>query len=159
MLALLGCSFRIRQLAHSCARRAWVAGLNSDISVKDAAAFLTIAESAFAAQILQKHEDGSGLIVRAKCQIGDTALEISDSHGQWGPRTVALHYTDCDAVFAQALRAGAKHLLPFTDRFYGERVGSRIDNWGNHWYIASHIEDSVEEIYRRASAGASESAT
>jgi PhnB protein len=136
--------------------------LNCYLSLKDAAPFLSFVESAFAAKILQRHEGDSGLIVHAKFQIGDTVVEISDAHGQWGPRTVALHYytPDCDAVFTQALRAGAQILLPVTDQFYGDRAGGLIDNWGNHWYIATHQEDlSMEEIYRRASVGGSELAS
>jgi PhnB protein len=39
------------------------------------------------------------------------------------------------------------------DQFYGDRSGSLLDPWGNHWYIASHLEDLMpEEIQRRAAA-------
>src|SRR5271165_1060387 len=59
---------------------------------RHATPFLRFAQSAFNAKILQKHEDNSGLIAHDKFQTGDTVLELSESHGQWGPRTVALHY-------------------------------------------------------------------
>jgi PhnB protein len=134
--------------------------LNSYLSVKDATPFLRFAQSAFNAKILQKHEDNSGLIAHAKFQIGDTVLELSESHRRWGPRPVALHYytPDCDDVFAQVLRAGAKLYLPMKDQVYGDRAGGLIDNWGDHWYIATHLEDlTMGEIHRRASAEASAS--
>ena len=137
--------------------------LNAYLTVKGAADFLSFVQSAFAAKTLAKHETNTGTIIHATFQIGDTALEISDAHhGQWGPRTIALHYytPNCDDVFNQALRAGAKLYLPMKDQFYGDRGGGLVDSWGNHWYIATHIEDlSMDEINRRASAGASKSAS
>jgi PhnB protein len=136
--------------------------LNAYLSVKGASDFLSFVQSAFGAKILAKHEANTGTIAHATFQIGDTALEISDAHGKWGPRTIALHYytPNCDDVFNQALRAGAKLYLPMKDQFYGDRGGGLIDRWGNHWYIATHTEDlSMDEIYRRASAGASKSAS
>jgi PhnB protein len=136
--------------------------LNPGLSVKDAAGFLSFVQSAFGAKNLAKHETNTGTIGHAKLQIGDTVLELAEAHGQWGPRTVALHYytPNCDDVFNQALRAGAKILQPMKDQFYGDRSGGVLDRWGNHWYIATHLEDlSMDEIYRRATAEASKSAS
>jgi PhnB protein len=132
------------------------------LTVKGAADFLCFVQSAFGAKTIAKHATNTGTIAHATFQIGDTFLELSDAHGQWGPRTVALHYytPNCDEVFAQAQRAGANLYLPMKDQFYGDRAGGLLDNWGNHWYIATHTEDlSMDEIYRRASAGASKSAS
>jgi PhnB protein len=39
------------------------------------------------------------------------------------------------------------------DQFYGDRSGSLLDAWGNHWYIATHQEDlTPEEMQQRAAA-------
>jgi PhnB protein len=68
---------------------------------------------------------------------------------------VALHYysENPDQLFEQAITAGAKVLQPMADQFYGDRGGSLLDAWGNHWYIASHTEDlTPEEIAERAAA-------
>ncbi len=146
--------------AGSSYRPALLQDLNPGLSVKDAAGFLSFVQSAFAAKVLQKHETNSGTIGHAKFQIGDTVLELAEAHGQWGPRTVALHYytPNCDGVFAQAIHSGAKLYFPMKDQAYGDRGGGLIDNWGNHWYIATHLEDlAMDEISRRASASASES--
>jgi PhnB protein len=49
------------------------------------------------------------------------------------------------------LPPGAKLFLPMKDQFYGDRGGGVIDAWGNHWYIATHLEDlTLEEIRQRA---------
>jgi PhnB protein len=80
-------------------------------------------------------------------------VECGEAHGEWGPRTCALHYytEDCDSVFNKALAAGAKLILPMKDQFYGDRGGGLIDSWGNHWYIATRKEDlTLEEIRQRA---------
>jgi PhnB protein len=145
--------------AGSSYRPAFLQDLNPGLSVKDATGFLSFVQSAFSARILHKHETNSGTIGHAKFQIGDTVLELAEAHDQWGPRTVALHYytPNCDDVFNRAIRAGAKPFLPMKDQFYGDRGGGLIDNWGNHWYIATHLEDlTMDEISRRASASASE---
>lgn len=31
--------------------------------------------------------------------------------------------------------------MPPTDMFYGDRSGGVTDPAGNHWYIATHVED------------------
>lgn len=39
------------------------------------------------------------------------------------------------------------------DQAYGDRSGSLLDRWGNHWYIASHLEElMIEEITQRSAA-------
>jgi PhnB protein len=136
--------------------------LNSYLSVKEAGKFIAFLQTAFNATLTQPLEDPQGTIKHACVSIGDTVLEVGEANPKSGPRTAALHYytPNCDDVFNQALRAGAKLYLPMKDQFYGDRAGGLTDHWGNHWYIATHLEDlSMDEIYRRASAGASQSAS
>jgi PhnB protein len=128
---------------------------NPGASLKDAAAFLEFVSKAYAAEIIEKHADGAGVVGHAKVKLGDTVVEVSEAHGQWGPRPVALHYysENSDQLFQQAVIAGAKVLQPMADQFYGDRGGSLLDAWGNHWYIARHTEDlTPEEIAERAAA-------
>jgi len=55
--------------------------------------------------------------------------------------------------FERALANGSKELQPMADQFYGDRSGSLLDAWGNHWYIATHMEDlTPDEIAQRAAA-------
>ena len=123
--------------------------------MKDAGRFLDFLEKAFCAELLQKHASDSDVIIHAKVRIGDTVVELSEGRAPWGPRAVAHHYytENCDEVFARGLTGGCKELRPMADQFYGDRSGSLLDAWGNHWYIASHIEDlTPEEIAERAAA-------
>jgi PhnB protein len=64
-----------------------------------------------------------------------------------------LYVADVDAIFARAVSAGAKSVRPIENMFYGDRIGGIVDRWGNHWSIATHIEDvSTEEMQRRMKA-------
>ena len=52
-----------------------------------------------------------------------------------------LYVTDCDAVFAHAVAAGATVKMPLADQFYGDRSGTVIDPFGHKWTIATHTKD------------------
>lgn len=81
----------------------------------------------------------SGSMEHAEIRLGETMIELSEAHGQWGPTRGAFHLfvSDCDAVYAEALRAGATSLYVPEDKPYGERSGGVTDAWGNQWYIAT----------------------
>ncbi len=129
--------------------------LNTYFSVKDSARFLDFLQQAFAAEALENYAGKDGSIMHAKVRIGDTTFELSEGRAPWGPRAVGhhLYVENCDGVFARGLANGCKELQPMADQFYGDRSGSLLDAWGNHWYIASHLEDlAPEEIAQRAAA-------
>lgn len=78
-----------------------------------------------------------GIIMHARVRIGDAALEM----GEGGtvepmPATFYLYVGDADALYEQAVAAGAKSLSPPKDQSYGDRVASVEDAMGNQWYIA-----------------------
>jgi PhnB protein len=128
--------------------------LNTYFSVRDSARFLEFLEKTFHARVVDKHMAG-GTIGHAKVRIGDTVVELSEGRAPWGPRAVGHHYyvENCDELFVRALGQGCKELQPMADQVYGDRSGSLLDAWGNHWYIASHQEDlTSEEIAERAAA-------
>jgi PhnB protein len=123
------------------------------LSAKGAAELLKFLEKAFGANVVDKNESPNGTVGHATVQIGDSVLECSEAHGQWGSRKATLHVyvPDVDHVYHQALAAGATCLQEPTDQFYGERNAGVMDGWGNHWYIATHREAlSDAEVQRRA---------
>jgi uncharacterized glyoxalase superfamily protein PhnB len=111
-------------------------------SVRGAAEFLAFLEKAFDAEVLGRDENKAGTVVHAVVRIGDTALELSEAHGEWGPRPIGLHYyvENCDVIFRGAVGAGAKPIYEVQDKPYGERNGGVQDAWGNQWYIATRLE-------------------
>jgi len=123
------------------------------LSVKGATELLAFLEKAFGAIVVDKNVAPNGTVGHATMQIGDSVLECSEAHGQWGPRKATLHvyFPDVDGVYQRALAAGAVSLTEPKDQFYGERSGGVMDAWGNHWYIATHQESLSEaEVQRRA---------
>jgi PhnB protein len=83
----------------------------------------------------------SGGVEHAEIRLGETLVELSEAHGQWGPTRGAYHLfvADCDAVYAEAVAAGAKSMWAPEDKPYGERSAGVEDAWGNQWYIATPV--------------------
>jgi PhnB protein len=126
------------------------------LRLNNASAFITFAETVFAAVAPTKHADSAGVVGHAKLRIGDSVIELSEARDEWRPWSVVLHhYSDrCDVIFRQGLAAGATELLPMKDQPYGDRAGGLLDAWGNHWYIATRTEDlSLGEIKARDASG------
>jgi PhnB protein len=108
--------------------------------------------------------DPTGAIRHAEIRIGDSAFMITDESPDFPdykspesrggtPVHIYLYVEDCDALFQQAVDAGARVLMPMKDQFYGDRSGGITDPFGHVWYIASHIEDvSEEEMEQRAAS-------
>jgi PhnB protein len=60
---------------------------------------------------------------------------------------------DADAMFNQAVSAGARVKRPVADQFYGDRFGGIEDPFGHTWWISTRKEDlSPEELKKRAAA-------
>jgi PhnB protein len=121
-------------------------------------------KKAFGATELTRMADSTGKIRHAEIKIGNSPFMITDESPefpQWlspksrggTPVHIHLYVEDVDAVFDQAIAAGAKQLLPVEDQLYGDRTGGLTDPFGHVWYVATHKEDlSPEEIQRRAAA-------
>ncbi|MBB5391804.1 MULTISPECIES: VOC family protein [unclassified Herbaspirillum] len=104
-----------------------------------------------------------GRLMHAQISIGDSYLMLVDEAPEWkslGPKalggspvTIHLYVEDADAVFAQAVAAGAQVTLPLTDMFWGDRYGQLVDPFGHKWSVATHVRDlTPEEIREGANA-------
>ncbi len=102
-----------------------------------------------------------GTIAHAELEIGDSVVMLSDPFPQsttrppreLGGTSVAIfvYVEDVDAVFQQALDAGATVTMPLENQFWGDRFGSITDPYGHHWSLATHVEDvPPEEMEERA---------
>ena len=54
---------------------------------------------------------------------------------------IHLYVPDCDAVYVQAMAAGATSITEAADQFYGDRLARITDPHNNQWSISTHIED------------------
>ena len=57
------------------------------------------------------------------------------------PVVLALDVADAEAVFAQAVAAGAQVRQPLADTFWGDLHGQLDDPFGHRWNVAQHLRD------------------
>jgi PhnB protein len=100
--------------------------------------FIEFLEQAFGAEELMRHEE-EGVILHAKVRLGDSAIELGESRGPSVPMPTAIYMyvKDCDALYEQALQAGATSMLEPTDQPYGDRNAWVKDPFDNVWYLAT----------------------
>jgi PhnB protein len=98
-----------------------------------------------------------GKIVHCELKIGDSRLNIGEAMEGWPahPLLAQIHVEDADAVFEQAVNAGAKSVMPMSDMFFGSREGRVADPFGGTWTISTRTEIvSPEEMQRRLNISA-----
>lgn len=102
-----------------------------------------------------KKRDGvssiDGKIMHAEFQIGDSVFMLSDEFPRMGNRSpkslggttggIWLYVPDVDAMYRQAVAAGATSVSEPTDMFWGDRHARVRDPFGHEWSIATHRED------------------
>jgi uncharacterized glyoxalase superfamily protein PhnB len=98
---------------------------------------------AFNAEEEARYASPEGTIVHAKIRIGDSILEMGEAHGPYQPMPTGIHLyvSDADAVYGQALQAGATSVSAPADQPYGDRFAHVTDPFGNSWFIATHINN------------------
>ena len=133
------------------------------LCIKDAARAIEFYKKAFGATELMRMAQPDGRIGHAEIRIGNSPIMLADEVPEMGhrspqslggsPVSILLYVEDVDALFNQAVSAGAKVERPVQDQFYGDRTGGVTDPFGHVWYIATHKEDvSPEEMRKRAAA-------
>jgi PhnB protein len=97
--------------------------------------------NAFGAEEVARHASDEGYIYHAKVRIGDSIVEMGEAHDEWQPMPTAiyLYVDDVDAVYEQALKAGAVSVVPPADQPYGDRNAWVKDPFENIWYIATTV--------------------
>ena len=135
--------------------------VNSAITVRDGAKMLEFYRQAFGAEELMRMPgpDGKSLM-HGEIKIGDCIVMISDEQpgGCRAPLSVGaptsylyVYVPDVDKTFNQAVRAGAKVVMPVSDMFWGDRFGQVEDPSGHRWGLATHKEDvRPDDMAKRA---------
>jgi PhnB protein len=140
--------------------------LSPSLSVDNAAEAIEFYKRAFGATERSRMLGPDGKIAHAELQIGDSVLMLADPFPQATTKppkeiggtavTLFLYVEDVDAVFKQAIDAGATSAMDVDDMFWGDRFGSVTDPYGHSWAIATHVEDvppaEMEERGRAAMA-------
>src|SRR5260370_35948842 len=115
------------------------------LSVADATQAVDYYKKAFGAVEVERLEDEAGSVVVAQLSIGGATFWVqqdSDSSpealGGRSPVRMILTADDPDAVFAQAVAAGATEVASITEG-HGWREGRVADPSGHHWEIAKPL--------------------
>lgn len=120
---------------------------------RDTAKLLDFIKQAFGAEELGRVYNEDGTIGHAEARIGDSIVMAFDAKDAWPPTQcfLRLYVPDGDAVYQQALAAGATSVTEITSMFWGDRGGRVCDPFGNVWWIQTHIENvDSEEMAKRA---------
>ena len=125
------------------------------IIVKGAARLTEFLQRVFDAKVLLQVPGPNNTIAHSEITIGDSRLMIADASPMFGPSQSSfyIYVPDADAVYQRAIAAGAKSEREPSDQFYGDRNASVLDDFGNRWSMATHVEDvSPDEMDRRMKA-------
>ena len=138
--------------------------VTASLSLKDSLKAITFYEKAFGAKNLEVFPSPDGKhTMHATIQIGDSILMMGDEMPDMGcksaeslgasPISLYVYVPDVDAVFVQAVAAGATEVMPIADMFWGDRCGTLTDPFGYQWTITTHKRDLTEkEIQEGAEA-------
>jgi PhnB protein len=120
------------------------------LSVRRGATALDFYKRAFGAAELFRIDNDKGEVV-ARLSVDGAEFWIADEsppHANFSPETLGggtvrmlLIVADPDALFDQAISAGATHVSPVGNQ-HGWRVGRVVDPFGHHWEICKPLEDS-----------------
>ena len=133
------------------------------LTVDNAAGAIDFYKRAFHAQEVVRMDGPGGKIGHAELKIGDSMVMLADEMPNGGcqaPHTlhgttsgIMLYVEDADAVFNQAVAAGAQVETPLANMFWGDRYGRLKDPFGHSWAVATHIEDvAPAEMSKRMQA-------
>jgi len=119
---------------------------------EDADQLLTFLQAAFNAIVLEKIAGPQGKTAHAQVRIGNSIVMVGGKPGTASNESMLyLYVEDTDALYHQAIAAGATSILAPINQFYGDRNAAVKDCCGHQWWIATHIEDvSKEELEIRA---------
>ena len=138
-------------------------GLHSvtpSIMVNNAPKAIEFYKKALGAEERSRFEGPDGSIMHAEIRIGDSVIMLGEEMPDMGsksPKTLGgtpvalfLYRDNVDALWKQAIAAGAREVMPLTDQFWGDRAGCIEDPFGHRWWLAQHIKDMDDAELREA---------
>lgn len=138
--------------------------LTTHLGVKGAAAYVEFLKKAFNAEEIRRAPGPGGKLMHVLMKIGDSMLMFADDFAEEFhlpplaegrlPFVMHLYVPDADAVYNQAVAAGATPVMPMSDQFWGDRYGHVTDPFGMVWAIATCKEELTPEemMVRQAKA-------
>jgi PhnB protein len=125
--------------------------ITAHIVVQGAERAAAFYRDAFAAEEVDRIPVPDGRLMSVQLRIGNSRLHLADEFPELGvlaPPSIggtavvlALQVPNAKAVFAQAVRAGAKVRQPLAEVFWGDLHGQLEDPFGHRWNISQHLRD------------------
>lgn len=122
--------------------------------IKNCAAAIDFYKKAFGATERMRMAREDGRIGHAEMQMGDSVIMMADEHpeiGAFGPEhyggspvSINLNVENCDAVYKQAIAAGAKTEREPADQSYGDRNAGVRDPFGYKWWISAPLKATAK---------------
>ena len=133
------------------------------LSVDGASDAIDFYTRAFGATEIFRLPMDDGRLGHAEIRIGDTRVLLADEYPEMnilGPKArggptcsfaIMVESPEAlEAIWAQALAAGATVEREIEDQFYGHRMGQLLDPYGHKWSINAVVEEvSPDEMRRR----------
>ena len=130
------------------AERTTVTSIAPMLSVREGSRAVQFYKSAFGAAEVFRIDSPDGAVV-ARLSVDGAEFWLADEspeHANFSPATLGggtarmiLTVQDPDAMFARALAAGARAVVPVKED-YGWRLGRVVDPFGHHWEIGRPLE-------------------
>lgn len=110
------------------------------LHLRNADKMIPFAEAAFGAETLGVAKSDDGKVLHGTIRIGKATFEIDEASDDADLKPSYLHayVPDADAIYAEAMRAGAVSVEAPVDKPYGERACSVSDPFGNMWFLATY---------------------
>ncbi len=125
------------------------------LNVKGVAKLIDFLKAAFGAEEVMRMPGPGGVVMHAEVSIGNSRLMLGEAIQTVTPSSsyFYLYVNDVDSMYKRAVGAGASSETPPTDQFWGDRMGTVKDSFGNTWSLATHKEDPTpEEMAKRMAA-------
>jgi PhnB protein len=124
------------------------------LNVKGATELIKFLEDAFGAEEVMRMPGPGGIVMHAEVNIDNSRLMLGEAT-QSAPSSSSfyLYVKDVDALYKRAIAAGAISESETTDQFWGDRMATVKDSFGNTWSMATHKEDvTPQEMAKRMAA-------
>jgi PhnB protein len=141
-----------------------VQALTPHIVVNDAAAASSWYERALGAHERQRITLPGGKVMSLELRFGDLSVMVADEFPEMGvlgplaiggtPVVLHLLTDDVEALWQQAIDAGAEVRHPLQDAFWGELHGQITDPFGHRWGLSQRLREVSPEELARAAAEA-----
>jgi PhnB protein len=150
---------KVVRTARKPAKTSWLAKgypIMSPVTIlNDCARAVDWYKSVLGAKLRLRLDMPGGGIAHCELGFGDSVLMLASPMPPQFPAkklTVGIYVKNCDAMFKEAVAAGARVLQEPADQFYGDRNARFEDPFGNEWTLMTHVKDVSEREMKKAMA-------